>query len=92
MSETNNPLAPDILTLQALGWILGDEDRAARFLALTGLTPDDLRHRINETAVQIAIIDFLCAHEPDLIACAETLGITPEKLANTRHELEHSPQ
>jgi hypothetical protein len=48
-----------------------------RLLALTGLTPDDLRARLGERSVLAAILGFLEAHEPDLVACAEALGCLP---------------
>jgi hypothetical protein len=35
-----------------------------------------------------AVLDFLCAHEPDLIACAEALGLDPVDLARARERLE----
>jgi hypothetical protein len=82
--ETNaEPLA-----LGALGWTLADDDRASRLLALTGLTPDDLRARIDERPVLASILAFLEAHEPDLIACAEALGVAPDRLVAARMELE----
>jgi hypothetical protein len=45
--------------------------RARRFLDLTGLDPDALRAAIGEPATHRAVLDFLCAHEPDLVAAAE---------------------
>ena len=77
-----------MLALGALGWILTDADRAARMLNLTGLTPDVLRGGISETATLAAILTFLEAHEPDLIAAAEHLGTGPEALVRARMELE----
>ena len=79
---------PDIVALGALGWILSDEDRAQRLLALTGLTSDGLRQGLGDRTMLCAVLDFLCAHEPDLIACAETLGLDPVDLARTRERLE----
>ena len=67
--------------MRAIGWILSDDARAARFLALTGLTPDDLRTRVGTVAVQRAGLDFLAAHEPDLVAAAEALDLPPAELA-----------
>ncbi len=67
--------------------MLADERRAQRFLDLTGLTPETLRSAIGEAGTQVAIIDFLCSHEPDLIDAAEALGVTPARLAQTRGEL-----
>lgn len=66
--------------MQALGWVLEDERRAQRFLDLTGLTPDTLRAALAEPATHRAVIDFLCSHEPDLIAAAEALGLSPAEL------------
>ena len=83
--ETNDAEA---LALRALGWTLGDDARASRLLALTGLTPQTLRERIGEPALLAALLRFLEAHEPDLLACAEALATTPLRLVETRRMLE----
>lgn len=72
--------------MAALAWVLLDTPRAERFLALTGLSPESLRAAIGEPATHRAVLEFLCAHEPDLIAAAESLGLEPAQLAalNTR--------
>ena len=62
--------------------------RAQRFLDITGLTPDSLRAALGEAATQRAVLDFLCAHEPDLVAAAESLGVEPARLAAARERLE----
>ena len=62
--ETNEE--PDrVLALAALGWLLGDNVRASRLLAVTGLTPQDLRARLDDPVVLGAILAFLEAYEPD---------------------------
>lgn len=83
--QTNDPEAA---ALQALGWTLSDDGRADRFLALTGLTPEQLRARIGERTMLAALIRFLEAHEPDLVACAAFIGITPLQLVDVRRRLE----
>ena len=90
MLETNMKSAVDAsaLALKALGWILADGDRAARMLNLTGLTPDGLREAVSEPATLAAILCFLEAHEPDLLAAAEHVGVTPQELVRARMELE----
>jgi hypothetical protein len=72
---------PQTLALGALGWVLGQHDRAERLLTLTGLTPEDLRAGLGEPAILAAVIDFLRAHEPDLVAAADALGVEPGELA-----------
>jgi cysteine synthase len=88
MHETNGKLAAGDLALEALVWTLQDDKRAERMLSLTGLTPDGLRAGIGERGTQAAVLSFLEAHEPDLIACAETIGISPARLVAARQELE----
>ncbi len=51
---------------------------------MTGLTPDALRASVAEPAMHRALLDFLCAHEPDLLAAAGALGVEPAKLAALR--------
>jgi predicted lysophospholipase L1 biosynthesis ABC-type transport system permease subunit len=67
--------------------VLGDGERAERFLALTGLTPEELRAGLGDPAVQGAVLEFLCGHEADLIAAAEALGLSPAELAAVRERL-----
>jgi hypothetical protein len=75
------------LALAALGWLLADETRAGRLLELTGLTPDALRDGLGNPAVLGAVLEFLTAHEPDLIAAAEALGVEPAALAEAARSL-----
>lgn len=85
--ETNAQNA-EALALSALVWILREQDRAERLLALTGLTPDDLRARAGDPQVLGAILAFLESHEPDLIACAEAIEIKPADIVAARARLD----
>ena len=67
--------------------MLQDEKRAQRFLDLTGLTPEQLRARLDTAELQLSVLDFLCAHEPDLLAAAEAVGIDPGAIAAARESL-----
>ena len=67
--------------------MLADDDRAERFLSLTGLGPDDLRSRLTEPAVLGAVLEFLANHESDLVAAAEALDIRPEALVAAQEKL-----
>lgn len=78
---------PQALALSALGWILSDQDRAERLLALTGMTPETLRGRLHDPALLGAVIDFLLGNERDLLAAADELGVAPEAFAQVRGKL-----
>ena len=82
-AETNAALA-----LQALAWTLGEPARASRLLDTTGLDPAELRARAGDSALLAATLGFIEAYEPDLIACAEALGVKPTELTAARAALE----
>lgn len=86
MPET--PTDAHTLALQALATTMTDERRARRFLDLTGIGTDDLREQANEPALLAALIGFLEAHEPDLIAVSEEIGVSAAALSAARRSLE----
>lgn len=77
---TATPPEPALLALGALGWVLADETHADRLLALTGVSPEELRARVEEPEVLAAVLDFVLQHEPDTLACADALGVPPSAL------------
>lgn len=91
LRDAPSPADPQALALSALAWVLSDGPRAERFLALTGLTPEDLRLALGDPAQSPtmlgAVLDFLGSHEPDLIAAAEHLGVAPGSLIAARDNL-----
>jgi Protein of unknown function (DUF3572) len=75
------------VALRALAWTLEDSDRAHRLLALTGLDAEQVRGRIDDPTLLDAVIAFLEAHEPDLMACATAIDVTPHELIAIRPHL-----
>lgn len=73
--------------MSAIAWILTDNERAERYLELTGLVPDELRRGLDDNAVLRSALDFLANHEPDLIRAAEALAVTPEDLISAKEGL-----
>lgn len=73
--------------LAALAWTLANPARARRLLDLTGLTPEALREGAGDPRILAALLDFLAGHEPDLVACAEAIGIGPSELIRARDGL-----
>lgn len=81
------PRDAQTVALLVVGWIVAEPGRADRFLGLTGLDADQLRAGLASPAVLGAAIDFLLAHEPDLIACAAALGEAPDAIVAARREI-----
>lgn len=84
------PTDPQALALLALATVVSDERRARRFLDLTGIGTDELRARAADPALLAALLRFLEAHEPDLVAVADAMGVGPEMLVAASRELEES--
>ena len=84
-TNDNDPVA---VALAALAATLGCERRAQRFIDLTGIGTEELRARAAEPVLLAALIRFLEAHEPDLIAVAKAVGVEPAELVEARGQLE----
>ena len=90
-SPVPGPASAQVLALQALAHVAGDPDLGPRFLALSGLDVATLRARAGDTEILAAVIEFLCARESDLIACAAALDVKPEALARAGTMLAEGP-
>ena len=88
--HSQTPNDPHALALAALAATLTDERRAQRFLDLTGIGTDALRRRAGEPRLLSALITFLEAYEPDLLAVSEQIGVKPEALVAARRSLEEA--
>ena len=85
---TRIPNDPVALALAALAATLSDERRAQRFLDLTGIGTEELRSGLDDPALLAALLRFLEAHEPDLLAVCEEVGVKPEALVEARRQIE----
>ena len=85
MKTPNDPVA---LALAPLAATLSDERRAQRFLDLTGIGTVELRRRAGDPVLLGALLRFLEAYEPDLLAVAEVIGVPPADLVEARRQLE----
>jgi len=67
----------ELLAIRALGHIAADDDLLGDFLALSGLSPDELRTRAAESEFLGGILDFLLADEARLLAFCESEELEP---------------
>jgi hypothetical protein len=84
------PNDPYALALAALAATLSDDRRGQRFIELTGIGTDELRRRAAEPRLLSALIGFLEAYEPDLLAVSEQIGVKPDALVAARRSLEEA--
>ncbi len=79
--------AAEVLALGALAWISRDERLAGRLLALTGVTPVDLRNGVGDAEFLGFVLDFLLADEEALLAYAAAAGLDPAQVMRARAAL-----
>lgn len=77
----------EAVATQALSFIAGDAARLGRFLAESGLGPENIRKAAGDPAFLPAVLDFILAHEPELIEFAASIGIDPRHVSAARRIL-----
>lgn len=82
----SEPTAEDAATLALAGltFLAEDSARLARFLALTGITPDQLRAVADAPETLLAVFDHLLSDESLLLVFTASKGIAPETVGPAR--------
>lgn len=74
------PEKAEILALEALGWLAGEEDGLPRFLAQSGMDSDALRSAAGSQEMGVALLEFLLRHEELLLRFCESMHLAPKAL------------
>ena len=87
MRKRISDAAAQEIATTALAHIAGEDDRMSRFLALTGLAPEDMRAASQNPGFFIAVLDYFMNYEPDLLEFAEKSKIDPQLVVDARQIL-----
>ena len=79
-------LAGDLLL-----WMAAEPAVLGAFLGATGLAPADLRGRLDDPDLARAVLEYLLADEPLLMAACQALNLPPETPARAAHALGGGP-
>ena len=82
----DRPAAEDI-AVKALTLLTRDQERLARFLALTGLGPETIRAAAGSPGFLKAVLDHVAGHEDLLVGLADEMGTRPETVVEARRVL-----
>jgi hypothetical protein len=69
------------IAAQGLAFLAGEPARLARFLELTGLTPDQVRARVDSPEFLAAVLEHILSDESLLLVFAGNASIPPECVA-----------
>ena len=90
MAPMNRPESlekAEILALQGLGWLAGEEDGIQRFMEHSGIDATQLRDAAGSPGMGVAVLDFLLGHEELLLRFCESQDIEPRDVHRARHQL-----
>lgn len=75
------------VALQAVTFLVGDDDARDGLLRMTGITADDLRGRLEDPAFLTGVLEFLLANEPRLLTFCKEADLPPEVPERARQTL-----
>ena len=87
MKPPKTPENAEILALEGLGWLAGDETGIARFMDQAGIDAATLRESAGSPGTGLAVLEFLLGHEDLLLRFCESTGTEPKALHLARHQL-----
>ena len=67
--------AAEIVALQALAWLAGNDELLPVFLGSTGASPGDLRSQAGDPGFLAAVLDFLLMDDAWVIAFCDAAGL-----------------
>lgn len=76
--------AAETLALQAVAWLVSNEDLRPVFLGASGLSEDDLRTRLGDPELLAAVMDFLLMDDAWVVAFSDTHSIDYERVMQAR--------
>jgi hypothetical protein len=77
----------EVIALNCLGFLAEDGERLGRFLALSGISPQDLRAQAAAPSFLAGVLDYVLADEKLLIAFSEAQDLRPETVMAVRRRL-----
>ena len=85
--KTLDRQAAEDIAVNALTLLTRDQERLARFLALTGLGPETIRAAAGSPDFLKAVLDHVAGHEDLLVGLADEMGTRPETIVEARRVL-----
>ncbi|RAP42090.1 hypothetical protein BYZ73_06975 [Rhodovulum viride] len=74
----------ETVALEALAWLVGDDDLLPVFLGATGASAEDLRSRASETDFLASVLDFILLDDAWVMRFCESAGLPGEAVLRAR--------
>lgn len=80
------------IALQALGWLVGNDELCPVFLGATGGSTDDLRARAGDAEFQAAVLDFITMDDSWVMEFCDSVGLVYDQPMRARQSLPGAEQ
>jgi len=77
------------IAIRALSFLAADPEHMSRFMALSGMGPQDMREQAEEPHFHIALLDHMMSDEALLLSFCGNENIDPQLIAPALYLLEH---
>ena len=76
-----------VIALQALSYLVAEEDVLQRFMDLSGVDAADIRQRADDVEMLAGVLDFFLGFEPQLLQMCEATGLAADAPVRARRRL-----
>ena len=77
----------EAISLQALAYLLGQDDLTGAFLSASGVQPGEMRERASDPHFLGAVLDFLLQDDAWVLGFAQAAGLAPQDVQSARAAL-----
>lgn len=67
--------AAEVLALQALAWLVGQDEICGAFLEATGVSANEMRDRATDPAFLASVLEFILGRDDWVIAFCDATGL-----------------
>ena len=82
-----NPEAAKTIAIQALGWLVGNDELLPVFMGSTGISAENLKTGIDDPYMLVSLLDFIMMEDQWILEFCDFVGLDPYKLQSVRHAL-----
>lgn len=86
------PETAQTIALQALSWLVGNDEICPTFLGSTGTSVDDLRARAADPEFQASVLEFLTMDDAWVIAFCDSVNLAYDSPLKARYALPGAEQ
>ena len=80
----------EAVALQAIAYLMADDELMAGFLAASGCATDELKRRLKDRGFLAGALDYLLSDDSVVIAFARQIDVAPETPLLARERLTHT--